>query len=214
MMNAMSTQFKNPLITIGLALASSLGAIAFSAPAYSININLSTFDSIGDVSNGNTTIQSGSNPPTVITGGGTDSLEEFLGIDPTDFNNAIPDAYYGSAIKQILSFNAGDKFSFDWTFNTSDSDQAFVVIDNAIAVLSTGSPYSYTFANSGNYQVAMGVLDINDSTGVSTLTLSNAQIQAVPWETDALPVVGTTLLFGIGIWKKYKASNSNDLDLK
>ena len=166
MMNAMSTQFKNPLITIGLALASSLGAIAFSAPAYSININLSTFDSIGDVSNGNTTIQSGSNPPTVITGGGTDSLEEFLGIDPTDFNNAIPDAYYGSAIKQILSFNAGDKFSFDWTFNTSDSDQAFVVIDNAIAVLSTGSPYSYTFANSGNYQVAMGVLDINDSTGV------------------------------------------------
>ncbi|MFM7438812.1 MAG: hypothetical protein ACKO2V_09445, partial [Snowella sp.] len=62
--------------------------------------------------------------------------------------------------------------------------------------------------------VAMGVIDLFDSTGPSTLTLSNAQIQAVPWETDALPVVGTTLLFGIGIWKKYKASNSNDLDLK
>ena len=207
----MQAQSKAPLTTLGLALASSLGAISFSTPAYSINIDLGTFDAIGDVSNSNTTINSGS---TVFTGGGTDSLEEFLGIDPTDFNNAIPDAYYGSAIKQILSFNAGDKFSFDWTFNTSDSDQAFVVIDNAIAVLSTGSPYSYTFANSGNYQVAMGVLDVGDSTGVSTLTLSNAQIQAVPWETDALPVVGTTLLFGIGVWKKYKASNSNDLDLK
>ena len=213
MMNAMSTQFKNPLITIGLALASSLGAIAFSTPAYSINVDLATFDSIGDVTNDNTVIQSGTNS-TVETGGGAGSLEEFLGIDPTDFNNAIPDAYYGSAIKQILSFNAGDQFSFDWTFNTSDSDQAFVAINSAIQVLSIGSSYSYTFATAGNYQVATGVIDLFDSTGPSTLTLSNAQIQAVPWETDALPVVGTTILFGIGIWKKYKASNSNDLDLK
>ena len=166
MMNAMSTQFKNPLITIGLALASSLGAIAFSTPAYSINVDLATFDSIGDVTNDNTVIQSGTNS-TVETGGGAGSLEEFLGIDPTDFNNAIPDAYYGSAIKQTLSFNAGDQFSFDWTFNTSDSDQAFVAINNAIEnnaieVLSTGSPYSHTFANAGIYQIAMGVVDIGD----------------------------------------------------
>ena len=207
----MQAQSKAPLTTLGLALASSLGAISFSTPAYSINIDLGTFDAIGDVSNSNTTINSGS---TVFTGGGTDSLEEFLGIDPTDFNNAIPDAYYGSAIKQILSFNAGDEFSFDWTFNTLDSDQAFVVIDNTAQVLSSNTPYSYTFTTSGNYQIAMGVLDVGDSTGVSTLTLSNAQIQAVPWETDALPVVGTTLLFGIGVWKKYKSSNSNDRDLK
>ena len=65
----------------------------------------------------------------------------------------------------------------------------------------------YTFANAGNYQVAMGVLDVNDSTGVSTLTLSNAQIQAVPWETDALPVVGSVMLFGIGLWTKGKLVN-------
>jgi hypothetical protein len=207
----MQTQSKAPLTILGLALASGLGAIAFSTPAYSINVNLGTFTSIGDVSNGNTTINSGS---TVFTGGGQDSLKEFLAIDPTDFDNAIPNAYYGSAIKKTLSFNAGDQFSFNWAFITSDSDQAFVVIDNAIAVLSTGSPYSYTFANSGNYQIAMGVLDVGDSTGVSTLTLSNAQIQAVPWETDALPVVGTTLLFGIGVWKKYNSSNSNNRDLK
>ncbi|MFM7437098.1 MAG: hypothetical protein ACKO2V_00595 [Snowella sp.] len=53
----------------------------------------------------------------------------------------------------------------------------------------------------------MGVIDLFDSTGPSTLTLSNAQIQPVPWETDALPVVGTTLLFGIGIWTKGKLVN-------
>jgi hypothetical protein len=200
----MQTQSKTPLTTLGLALASSLGAIAISTPAYSINVNLSTFDSIGDVTNNNNTvIQSGTGDTVDV-----DALETFLGFTP----NA--DTTYGSAIKQTLSFNAGDQFSFDWTSNIDSQDQAFVAINNAIQVLSTGSSYSYTFATAGNYQVAMGVIDLFDSTGVSTLTLSNAQIQAVPWETDALPVVGTTLLFGIGIWKKYKSSNSNTRDLK
>ena len=203
-MNAMSIQLKTPLTTLGLAVASSLGAIAFSTPAYSINVDLSTFDAIGDVTNNNTVIQSGTVDTVDV-----DALESFLGFNPGSL-----DAYYGSAIKQTLSFNAGDQFSFDWISTIDNQDQAFVAINNAIQVLSTGSSYSYTFATPGNYQVAMGVVDLLDSKGVSTLTLSNAQIQAVPWETDALPVVGTTLLFGIGIWKKYKASNSNNRDLK
>jgi len=25
---------------------------------------------------------------------------------------------------------------------------------------------------------------------------------AVPWEIDALPVIGTTLIFGLGVWGK------------
>jgi hypothetical protein len=202
-MNFMQTQSKTPLTTLGLALASSFGAIAFSTPAYSINVDLSTFDAIGDVTNNNTVIQSGTDDTFDV-----DALESFLGF------TLDADVTYGSAIKQTFNFNAGDRFSFDWTSNIDSQDQAFVAINNAIQILSTGSRYSYTFATAGNYQVAMGVIDLFDSTGPSTLTLSNAQIQAVPWETDALPVVGTTLLFGIGIWKKYKASNSNDLDLK
>ena len=210
-MNFMQTQSKTPLTTLGFALASSLGAIAFSTPAYSISVDLGTFEAIGDVSNGNTVIKSGTDNTADV-----DSLESFLGFTQGSFDSVIPNSTYGSAIKQTLSFNTGDKFSFNWTFNREDvkNDQAFVAIGNAIAVLSTGSPYSYIFANSGNYQVAMGVLDVNDSTGVSTLNLSNAQIQAVPWETDALPVVGSTLLFGIGIWKKYKSSNSNNRELR
>ena len=56
-MNVMRTQSKAPLTTLGLAVASSLGAIAFSTPAYSINVDLSTFDAIGDVTNNNTVIQ-------------------------------------------------------------------------------------------------------------------------------------------------------------
>ena len=97
----------------------------------------------------------------------------------------------------------------NWIFDTSDEDQAFVSIGNNIAVLSGSNPYSYTFPTSGSYQVAVGVLDVRDSTGVSTLTLSNAQIQAVPWETDTLPVLGSTVLFGIGVWAKRKYARNS-----
>ena len=192
----MQTQLKTPLTTLGLALVSSLGAIAISTPAYSISVDLATFDSIGDVTNNNTVIQSGTGDTVDV-----DALETFLGF------TLNADTTYGSAIKQTFNFNAGDRFSFDWTSNIDSQDQAFVAINNAIQVLSTGSSYSYTFATAGNYQVAMGIVDLFDSTGESTLTLSNAQIQPVPWETDALPVVGTTLLFGIGIWTKGKLVN-------
>ncbi|WP_157750027.1 hypothetical protein [Dolichospermum compactum] len=65
--------------------------MAISAPAYSINlVNLNTFNSIGDVTSNNTVIYSGS-LNTVETSGGTGSLEDFLGIDPTNFSNAILD---------------------------------------------------------------------------------------------------------------------------
>jgi hypothetical protein len=195
-MNIMHTQSKNPLTTLSLALASSLGALTISTPAYSINVNLATFDSIGDVTNNNTVIQSGTGDTVDV-----DALETFLGF------TLNADTTYGSAIKQTLSFNAGDQFSFDWTSNIDSQDQAFVAINNAIQVLSGSNPYSYNFGTSGNYQVAMGVLDVTDSTGVSTLTLSNAQIQAVPWETDVLPVIGSTVLFGLGIWTKGKFVN-------
>lgn len=220
-MTIMQTQSQIALKTLGLALVSSFSAIAFSTPAYSITINvdLSTFFSIGHVSNSNTitTIQSGTDNTTVDV----DALESFLGFTPGSLDatlfppNSTDFTTYGSAIKKSFTFNAGDRFSFDWisSIDTEQPDQAFVAINNAIQVLSIGSSYSYTFATADNYQIAMGVLDVNDTTGVSTLTLSNAQVQAVPWETDALPVVGTTLLFGIGIWRKYQASKSNNLDL-
>ena len=119
-MNFMHIQFKTLLTTLGLTLASSLGAITFSAPAYSINVDLATFDSIGDVTNNNTVIQSGTGDTVDV-----DALETFLGFNPGSLD---ADTTYGSAIKQTLNFNAGDQFSFDWTYNIDSQDQAFVAI--------------------------------------------------------------------------------------
>ena len=48
---------------------------------------------------------------------------------------------------------------------------------------------------------------------IHSSTFGGGEIRAfatpVPWETDALSVVGTTLLFGFGIWKKNKLSQRN-----
>lgn len=35
-------------------------------------------------------------------------------------------------------------------------------------------------------------------------------VQSVPWETDALPVVGSTVLFGLGIWGKHKLAQKKN----
>lgn len=207
----MLTQFKNPLITIGITLVSGLTSVAISSPAYSITlVDLSTFTSIGDVTSNKTVIQSGS-LNTVDTGGGTGSFEEFLGINASDFNIAIPGNAHGSAIKRTFTnINSGDVFSFNWNFTSTDTDQAFVTIANNIQPLTgNNGTYSYAFTSPGSYNIGIGVVDLNDSTGQSTLTLSNAQIQAVPWETDTLPILGSTILFGIGVWAKRKYTGNS-----
>ncbi|MBD2139598.1 PEP-CTERM sorting domain-containing protein [Anabaena sp. FACHB-1237] len=208
----MLTTFKNPLLTLGIALSSGLTSIAISAPAYSATfVDLNTFNSIGDVNSNKTVINSGSSN-TVLTGGGGDSLENFLGINAVDFQNTISDNQYGSAITNTFNINTGDMFSFEWQFIQDNQypDRAFVTIANNIQLLTGNSgTYSYTFTSPGIYNIGIGVVDVADSSGTSTLAVSNVKIVAVPWETDALPVLSSTMLFGIGVWAKRKyAKNS------
>ena len=72
--------------------------------------------------------------------------------------------------------------------------------------------------NGGQYNLTG--MDPNDPSYVFTglgifsspLAISNGDIvtnnlapaTAVPWETDALPVIGSTVLFGAGLWAKRK----------
>jgi hypothetical protein len=43
--------------------------------------------------------------------------------------------------------------------------------------------------------------------------LDNVVVTAVPWETDTLSVVGSTILFGLGLWRKNKVSQKRSEDL-
>jgi hypothetical protein len=72
-------------------------------------------------------------------------------------------------------------------------------------VLSTDSEHYHIFySRNDGYQPVDGTFTnfgIGDDYIVSS-TLSPAT--PVPWETDALPVMGSTILFGLGIWAKRK----------
>ena len=47
------------------------------------------------------------------------------------------------------------------------------------------------------------VIFTNSQTAVDAFSVDNASV-AVPWETDALPVIGSTILFGLGLWARNK----------
>ena len=59
----------------------------------------------------------------------------------------------------------------------------------------------YYFVNTGYSNNNFGAYN-SSITGVGNFTLGD--VAAVPWETDALPVVGSTVLFGAGMWAKRK----------
>jgi hypothetical protein len=91
---------------------------------------------------------------------------------------------------------------------------------NTTVDLSQTTSYGSAFlaANGGTAAGAEAALiaSFNGGTAyfnIHTDTFTGGEIRAfatpVPWETDALSVVGTTLLFGFGIWKKNKLSQRN-----
>lgn len=72
---------------------------------------------------------------------------------------------------------------------------------------STASIAKLTFSvpDSSNPQdFAINRFYLNANGGDVNTTPINSEIAAVPWETDALPVVTSTILFGLGLWLKRK----------
>jgi hypothetical protein len=92
---------------------------------------------------------------------------------------------------------------------------------NTVLNLALDSTYNANFRNTFGEGTAAGaevalIASLNAGTAyynIHTSTFLGGEIRAfatpVPWETDALPVVGTTLLFGFGIWRKNKLSQRN-----
>lgn len=88
-----------------------------------------------------------------------------------------------------------------------------------VALGLTGFPTGNTFGNYDNTFTSISTSLIDSfNAGTSYVNIHSSSygtgeirgfVTAVPWETDALSVVGTTLLFGFGIWKKNKLSQRN-----
>jgi hypothetical protein len=204
----MSNSIKNSLFTAGATSVLSLTVLAVASPSYAANLDLSIWDSIGDVNvtPGQATLNSGT-LNTALTGGGVGSVEDFLGIpggslDPV---GSFFGATAGSAIKTTFTdVKAGAVFNFDWSFSSSDSDSAFVTLNDLVVPLTSGSNFSYVFSTAGNYNVGIGVVDVDDTLGASQLTLGNANFTQVP---EPATTLGAIAALGLGINIKRKFQN-------
>lgn len=199
----MITNIKNSVFAA--TTLSFVSLLATSDRAHAIALNFSTFTIGGDAtlnSATSATIRSG-NGLTLITGGGTNSLEAFLGIPSGAFVTLFPDNQFGSAIKQSLLVANGDSITFNYNFTQDPSDVAFITIGTDVSLLanSTGAgTFTFNFITSGNVDLGIGVLDITDSLGTSNLEVTSAAA-AVPFEFEASG--GLLILGGFFLGKRY-----------
>jgi hypothetical protein len=191
-LNALSS-LKQVVTQISMVGVISIGTVALAHPAQAASLNLTTWAKFGDVE----AIPTQATLTNAFSNGLDDAPinRNRSGNDPLlidDLENALAlplgrlgtDAVEGSAIQTTLTgVMAGDKFGFNWNFQTFDNlfiDRAFVTINNTVFNLTGTNPFSFTFTGAGNYRIAIGVLDVDDLTDSSILTVNNANFTAVP----------------------------------
>ncbi len=87
----------------------------------------------------------------------------------------------------------------------SYQDFTFDVTGKTLANMGWLSQTFSFVASSNSTTLSFASLDENTPYGPA---LDNVIVTAVPWETDALPVVGSTVLLGFGLWCKNKLSQN------
>lgn len=171
-----------------------MGLSLLSQPAQAINWNLSyTADNVGG---------------TGVAG----TVNAILTTNGTDYNTT--NTY---TITSISGTAAGSNITGLWTTfvpNTAyfadnqfkwNGTTGIVLSSEGIAFSNSASRVNNIFNYNGLYNFSNSTSGGNASaSSVSSLSLTPAT--PVPWETDALPVIGSTILFGLGIWAKNKAA--------
>lgn len=161
-------------------------------------------------------------------------LESFLGLSGNELSNLS--VVEGSAIKQTITANAGDIFSFSWNFltdedanNTDYSDFAFFTLNNTLYSLAdiqsifpvnpsfshlkkeTGyQTYTIPISVTGNYILGFGVVDV-DKTGGGNAAVNSALLVDNIKLTNIAKVPEPDTLFGLlltlGLASKCKRNN-------
>lgn len=189
-----------------------LSSFTTACPSFAATLDLSNWDKSGDV----LAVPSQATLTNAITDGSDDArnynvssndpiyinpLETFLALSPGVLGF---DATEGSAVKTALNVQAGDVISFDYSFLTYDTfftDRAFVTINNSVIPITGSFPFRYTFATSGIYNIGIGVVDVNDTFGSSTLSIINASVTNA--NNQSVPEPSITLIFilagGVGL---------------
>lgn len=194
-----------PSLAVSLALTTALAALAPLAQAQSAN--LADWTAAGSV-----TVTS---PGQATLGNGTgallyDDLEAALAIRT---GTLAADTFEGSGLALSFTVGAPVSISFNWLlastepFDAGFADRGFVVLDGvllrplgALAADPVSGSFSVTFTAAGSHALAIGLVDVNDTTGDSTLTLSQFSVSAVPEPAHwALLLAGAA---GLGAWAR------------
>ena len=109
----------------------------------------------------------------------------------------------GGYVNQPSSYNQPTRNQFRVTFGSTTKTGALMNMAFGEVV----EPWSYqqlTFTASSSSQL-LSFVNVGGPLGQPPIALlSGVSVQAVPWETDTLPLVGSTVLFGFGLWAKKK----------
>jgi hypothetical protein len=148
------------------------------------------------------------------------NLESFLSLSGNELSNLF--VTEGSAIKQTITANAGDVFSFSWNFLTDEdaanvdySDFAFFTLNNTLYSLAdtqsifpvnpsfshlkkeTGyQTYTIPISVSGDYILGFGVVDV-DKTGGGDNTINSALLVDNIKLTNIAKVPEPDTIFGL-----------------
>jgi hypothetical protein len=185
-----------------------MGLTLLSQPAQAISLNFA-FDGND---NGLTTISK--------TVGGVTMTASNINSNPGDF--------WSDAIGIILTSQSIRGNQFNISFDQAVQFASYTVIQQSIGI---GETATFALSNpngassTGNDLANVGTFNFNSpftlnagQTSTLTAILSNPNIDytaiksitvdynatPVPWETDTLPVIGSTVLFGGGVWAKRK----------
>lgn len=193
--------------------AAILTALLLSAGAASAqSVNFSTWVAAGDVLLGNSlsaatlstaALDSGETPLSGQSALIYFDLEPALGVAVGTLGT---DTYEGSGLAQTFTIAEPTTVRFNWVlasdapFDAAYADRAFVIVDGTalhpLGALAAGpvvGSFPYTFSLPGSHSLAIVLVDVGDVTGVSTLSLSDLTVSAVP-EPASLAL----LLAGLG----------------
>ena len=106
-----------------------------------------------------------------------------------------------------LTFQQNTKY---WLYVDISAGSGFVNWHSSVPLVTPAGAASF-----GAYRLSNdGGTSFIDGSGLYNSFQINADAVAVPWETDALSVVGSTVLFGLGLWAKTKLGQKKIDNLK
>ncbi len=206
---------RTPAFSLIVGMALGLTGLA----AHAQSVNLTTLTAYGDVSANTTSaslttaaIESGETPSSGSSAWFYTELEPALLPGGTTLG---ADTFEGSALAYEFTLSAPGTLSFNWSLSTAETletdpasglsllDRSFVSFDGAVSTLATASltpqngSYLSGVLGAGTHRFSVGVMDVNDVLGVSTLGVSNlsVSVSAVPEpETYALLIGGLAVI--------------------